>query len=297
MSSVVLELQRDALDRAVPLSDLLRKALVVAKKLGISEFETWIAQELNGYQKLEDVPDYRKLNGLVKAWNPYRGWVPVIFQDPVVAEAVSERHTGQSVAAMEELLVGKGSIIGIPFPHDTALKLAAACGHPPTEIILEVHRPGIRGILDSIRTIVLNWALKLEQDGILGEGLAFTKEERDTASRVSHNVNNFFGPVGQSQIQQGAGSGSQVIVAGDVDPTALRRFLALLGRQLPKLNLDAARTSEVEADVRTIESQVQSPKPKATVVRACLASIKSVLEGAAGNVAGQLLIELAKVLL
>jgi hypothetical protein len=42
MPGLILELQADALDRHVRISDLLRKALVISKKLGISKIEHWI---------------------------------------------------------------------------------------------------------------------------------------------------------------------------------------------------------------------------------------------------------------
>ena len=48
MASLVQELQKEALDPNVKVSDLLRKALVVSKKLGIAEIEAWINKELNG---------------------------------------------------------------------------------------------------------------------------------------------------------------------------------------------------------------------------------------------------------
>jgi hypothetical protein len=47
MSSVIVELQREALDRNVHVSDLLRKALVVARNLALTEFQSWIELELN----------------------------------------------------------------------------------------------------------------------------------------------------------------------------------------------------------------------------------------------------------
>ena len=49
MAGLVSELQKDALDSNVKLSDLLRKALVVATKLKMPDFKTWIQKELNGY--------------------------------------------------------------------------------------------------------------------------------------------------------------------------------------------------------------------------------------------------------
>jgi hypothetical protein len=73
MGSVVRELQQDALNRDVEISDLLRKALVVARKLGLDDFQAWINNELNGYAKGEEVPEYRQISGQARAWNPYRG--------------------------------------------------------------------------------------------------------------------------------------------------------------------------------------------------------------------------------
>jgi len=60
----------------------------------------------------------------------------------------------------------------------------------------------IVGIIETVKTIILNWALKLEEDGILGQGMTFSSKEQEkaTSSPASH-VTNFYGPVGQSQIQ------------------------------------------------------------------------------------------------
>jgi hypothetical protein len=52
MASLVLELQREALNSTIPVTDLLRKALVVATELSIKEFQAWIEYELNGYANL-----------------------------------------------------------------------------------------------------------------------------------------------------------------------------------------------------------------------------------------------------
>jgi AbiTii len=103
MSSIVVELQREALDGHVRVSDLLRKALVVAKKLGIQEFQTWADHELNGYSQEEKIPDYRYLQGQIRGWNPYRGWVPVIIEDIRREQALSRRGCNQAIAELESL--------------------------------------------------------------------------------------------------------------------------------------------------------------------------------------------------
>jgi hypothetical protein len=49
---LILELRTDAMESKVAVSDLLRKALVLAEKLEITESQNWIGLELGGY----DVP-------------------------------------------------------------------------------------------------------------------------------------------------------------------------------------------------------------------------------------------------
>lgn len=80
MDSLVLELQRDALDRTIHITDLLRKALLVSRKLKIKDLEEWLNGELNGYDNTL-IPDYRNVSGELKVFNPYNGWNPVMLND------------------------------------------------------------------------------------------------------------------------------------------------------------------------------------------------------------------------
>lgn len=47
MVPAVVELQREMLNGTIRVSDLLRKALVVARKLSLAEFQGWIQLEVN----------------------------------------------------------------------------------------------------------------------------------------------------------------------------------------------------------------------------------------------------------
>ena len=62
MLALVIELVNAAIDTSVSPSDLLRRALVVARRLGVPELVEWISGELNGYYSGE-VPDYRRVQG------------------------------------------------------------------------------------------------------------------------------------------------------------------------------------------------------------------------------------------
>jgi len=210
MSFLVLELQAAAMDPDMKVTGILRKALVVATKLGLSEFKAWCESELQGYNA-SGIPEYRRLQGQIKAYNPFlRGWVPVSFSNPEIAERLSVREIGQSIGELEQT-VGHSTneeTIEVPFPHALLIRIFGDTeefrhGMIPTLVLEKTH---LFGILETVRNIVLKWSLKLGQDGIMGEGMTFTGEEVHKASTATYNIRNFTGILGNvdsSQVQIG----------------------------------------------------------------------------------------------
>lgn len=297
MTSIVIELQRDALDRNVPISDLLRKALVVAKKLHISEFESWVNNELNGYERGEDISDYRQIRGKIKAWNPYHGWQPVDFEESEKEKALSRRACGQSIAEIESLVEGKSdkSLLQMPFPSPIEQQICRAIGFD-TQITLILPSTAMVRIVDAVRTIILNWSLKLEEDGILGEEFSFTTHEKESAHKTSYNINMFYGPVQRPQIQQQAHQPVQVSSAQQFDTDAVKEFIMTLHKKIVALEISPEQGGEIESELKTVEAQINSPKPKHGIIKETLLSIKRILEGAGGGVAAQLLLQLGSLL-
>ncbi len=297
MASIVLELQQDALDRTVRVSDLLRKALVVARKLGLTEIQGWLEHELNGYAASEHCPQYREVTGRVMGWNPYRGWIPVGFNDAEDQKRLSSRKCGQSIAELESLVADSGRDSGyhMPFPVDQTLRLSSGL-ELRTQLSLFTQRPALVGIIDSVRNTVLDWALKLEEGGVLGEGLTFSPTEKAAAATATHNVTNFYGAVSGVQVQQ-AGSNAIQLSTTLPDPEALGAFLEQIRAETPKLGLSTELQAELVAEADTLEIQARSPRPKPTIIKESLRSVRTILEGAAGGAAGQaLLVGLTKLL-
>jgi len=97
-----------------------------------------------------------------------------------------------------------------------------------------------------------------------------------------------------SQIQQ-AGHGSQQ--AGSflgADLEALRHLIEDLRGSLNQLNLPEQSRDEAQAEIATVRAQLASPKPKPAIIGESLRSIRTILEGAAGNILASAL--LARVL-
>lgn len=210
MKSLVLELQREAMNSNSRMSDVLRKAMVVATKLKVQDLRAWVEAELKGYTKDKEIPSYRKVNGTLKAWNPYNGWIPVIVRHSELSERLSKRSIAQPISELESLIQQKdeGAVLQVPLPHEWLMKFFAdskefRLGMVPTLI---VDKSQIEGILDAVRNEILNWSLALESQGILGDGMSFSTEEVDKAKSTVYNIQSFqgiLGNVASSTVQVG----------------------------------------------------------------------------------------------
>ncbi len=54
-------LRRDARDRTVPLADILRSCLDLARQTQSVQLREWVTAELKGYWPFDAVPDYRRI--------------------------------------------------------------------------------------------------------------------------------------------------------------------------------------------------------------------------------------------
>ena len=59
MTTILEDIQNDAVDASKDLSTLLRKCKLLAARLGSQQLEDWLLWESNGYPGDVPVPDYR----------------------------------------------------------------------------------------------------------------------------------------------------------------------------------------------------------------------------------------------
>ena len=297
MSSLVLELQRDALDKSINVSDLLRKAMVVSKKLGINEIEEWISRELEGYPNDEsEIPPYREITGQVMAYNPYHGWRPLHFANPELGDHLSKRKISQAVGQIDAIVNSdKSGELHVPFDNYSKNRLMNSM-NIPLDVTFLVYDSDLHKILEGVRNEILNWALDLENRGIVGDGMRFSKEEKQTASQITYQITNNIGNMQNSQLQQGSSNSTQSL---NVTQTSvdLADFIKELKKSIPDLNLGLEDLDELKAEVSTIEHQRSSPKPKNLIISESLKSIRNILEGVTGSIiATELLKQLASII-
>ncbi|MBI0576761.1 hypothetical protein IEC97_05275 [Neobacillus cucumis] len=283
MNSIVIELQREAMDSSSNVSDLLRKSLVVARKLKIKEFEEWTKQELNGYKgNRDEIPQYREFIGKVQWFNPYRGWCPVIIQDVEIANIITKSKSGQPISELESLINSDHENLVILLPQGQQ-NLLSDYFNETTEFQLAIAKPQVKRVPDTVRNIILEWSLKLEEDGIMGEGLSFSDKEKQEASKQNYTVNNFYGNANGVQIQQNSPNSTQTMTNG-MDISQVSDFIKQLTENLHQAGLPEEQQAVVKSEVETISAELVSAQPQPTVIQKSLQSIRTMIEGAGVNV-------------
>jgi len=298
VSSIILEIQREALDPDVAVPALLRKAFVAATKLAVPAFADWLGKELNGYTDGSDLPKYREAHGRHMMQVPYlRNWIPIQFEDPRMVNLTSTRPIMQSAAELESLLrmQSPGHALILPVPVSLQKQLCDLTGSQG-RIAFFVDPSQLDGVLNGIRNAVLSWALRLEQDGIVGEDLGFSTQEKTMAANNHYTVNNFYGDLTNSQVQQNSVDSWQEMTVSSPLSSEILSLVRELSAANDDLGLEISAIAELRAEVETLAAQARSPKPKNSILISSLESIRQILVATAGGVSAHLLIKVGELI-
>jgi hypothetical protein len=256
-----------ATDDKQPITTLLRKCIVLAQQLKNHRLRIWANEELNGYNSIDNLPEYRTISAAATGLFVDPGWAR--FQQGIPSAALEKEHRNfaevvyvtQPVGTLEDTLKS-GSCSSLSFPWSANL-----VAHYQDKLLSDwqlfsahqtVAKSVIAGILDTVRTRVLNMALEIQSDvGEKDEDLKeITPEESKKVDQTI--VNNIFGgnvylSTGQSTmtattVQQQ----QQNIVAGDWEHLAkLLRSAGMSEAELTELSTaDRADGKTMGAKVR-----------------------------------------------
>ena len=139
--------------------------------------------------------------GNLKVRNPYHGWIPVIVPSQI-HEFISKQPVDQPISKIETLVETwkdkNSSLMTMPPALEELLRKYHDI--PPFEMQIHIDRSQATGVLEAVRDVVLKWSLKLEEDGILGEEMTFSQEEKQIATNKDYS--RFIQIIiGQSQVQ------------------------------------------------------------------------------------------------
>lgn len=279
MVGLIEEIQRDALDSKVPIEALLRRVKLAAAKLKLDTLEGWVESELNGYPN--NFPDYRKIRGQPAAWNPYNGWIPIHSSDAALMDVVSEARIGQSIASLRDLLESSQSsgTLHFPLPAAAVAALNKIMDFQTPRIVVQLSRGHVVGILDHVRNMVLDWAIEMERQDIVGDGMSFSVHEQEEARHVMANFT--VGSIGSFVGNMGSGNTSGDINASSISAPQVLEVTNKIKAAIPELERAGVDARTLTQTIEAIEAEVANPNPSR--LRGLLTDARNVLVGAAGN--------------
>ncbi|TQF13449.1 hypothetical protein FJV41_23965 [Myxococcus llanfairpwllgwyngyllgogerychwyrndrobwllllantysiliogogogochensis] len=190
--SAILELQDMTRASNTSVAELLRHAKVIASNLKLDEFEAWIDREKNGYPTAQNLPDYRNVPSQLRVVNLVHGSVPVDLgvNNPVAAHfaAAPFPHAISTICQMAASFTS-GAVDADLTPEELEFLVELDPEIQRRRPFKRMSAASISAIPEAVRDKLLDWTVVLVKNGVLGEGMVFTQQDRQIASSMT--INNF----------------------------------------------------------------------------------------------------------
>lgn len=189
MAGLVEEIQALALDDTVKVQDLLRRVKLAATKLQLQDTATWVDRKIKGYQGVaeQDMPVYRVCYGRLMQQHTFHGR-RTAHGDPKAIAALSMVFLREPMSSLEALAAGDGNDLMMHLEPEIEAQIHAWNDNSSWSYYVQFGKSTVVGIIARVRDLVLEWAMELEQQGILGEGISFSVAEKQKAQEVAPNI-------------------------------------------------------------------------------------------------------------
>lgn len=274
------EIIEAATSDAVPVASLLRMLKVIASRTKVDLLDDWVDNELSGYHNDATLPDYRGPFPVevVSTWSgPFRSMqsnvpLPALWAPEGLREAGAFNLRFLQPVSELETLVARESMLGMPWGADLIANLNRVIQSGEVHAIVPMHllvtahqqiTPAqVEGVLDNVRTRVLNFALKAEQL-IPGAGeLGVVPADHDEFNHIV--VTNIYGSGNAVTVALGSNQLVTMVTPGDRE--SLRRAVEAAGLSAEDIaELEAAVSSDEANGERGPGSKVTSFLGKATL--------------------------------
>ena len=201
MNSLVIEFQKQITDNSVEVSDLIRSCLIIATKLKNKDIKEWLNKELYGYEIDDEIPQYRLVPMSVKFFNPHYGWCPYIINNSKFNKVLSEMPLRQKISELYEMSKSNNSLL-FDTPFSDKKKLLKEIPFE-SDINYACNPIYIKGIIDTIKSKMLEWILSLEENDIVDTNYIFNKDQILKSKEISSTIiNNFYGDKNKIDLKQ-----------------------------------------------------------------------------------------------
>ncbi|WP_290725540.1 hypothetical protein [Fibrobacter sp. UBA2449] len=295
MAKMVLDLQQACLDDKISCNFLLLKAYAIAQKLSITDMADFCNREINGYAGVDNslIPSYRHIPVNTEAYkDTSKRWEPVAFP---AGHPRSMRFVFESIAEIEKLDESKENLLESRLNYDDQLAIYEIIDMPKPLHVRQIFMAGqVTSILHLVRKLVLDWALKLEKEGILGEDLTFSIEEQDRVKNIPSIQIIINGNVSNSNIAGNMMNSSATINNG-LDFAKVTELTNQISQNIKALHLPEVQENGLSSDISEIKNMIAQKDESG--IRKVLQKIDGICQNIAGNVvAAGIIAQIASIL-
>lgn len=297
MSSLVLDLQNEILNTNCNVIDVLRKAHLIAYKLNLKEFDEWVTNELNGYKSNRKVPQYRKVRGVLKGLNVVHGWQPVIIENSKIENMLCERTLLNPISYLVSLVSNNTNDVSITFSGDAQEMFNEWVGTGfPTHFKLQIAHSAVESIIEIVKNNILEWTLKLEREGIVGEDMLFNEKEKESAQNIQQTIHYYLGETNvingnTDKMQFVTGNNNVITFSYDNAKSLIKEIKETLNKESIPDN-EKLTALEILSD---IDDKIKTQR-KPEIIKSCLTGFVDFLKNVSANATASFLIEKIKYL-
>ena len=180
--SLLDEIRSDLVNESANLANTLRKAKILASSIRLPEFREWVDSELSGYSDMEKVPNYRCLrpNNLGNFFGPGHSSLrnvplPTYNLPDSIKDFAENQVFYEGVGQLEAMAAQASESYQLTWPPEIVIVARDAIQMSGGMVLTEAYQPispqSISGILDQVKTKLLDFVLGLQESNITSEDL------------------------------------------------------------------------------------------------------------------------------
>ncbi len=163
----------------------------------------------------------------------------------------------------------------------------------PTNFTYHVSRASVADVIEKVKNTLLEWTLKLEKEGIIGENMSFNEKEKEQAKSIPQTINNYYG---NTNVVNGSAEHSQIISGNNnkitVSYEEFKKELDKIEESIHKDDKLSEENAETALELLSeIRDKIDSNK-KPDIVKSALVGLKDFLITAGGGLTANLLADL-----
>ena len=223
--NLLTQIQSDLIDQSANLPNTLRKAQVLARKLQSQELREWVNFELNGYPNY-DVPEYRRFG--LPLFGTFHGpmrsrmtgvAIPTAGLPEPAKEVAETLVVTEGVSAIEAMLLPDVTTSYKTLPMELTLLLRQSVKMTGGMELFEVYHQAphylFTGVLDSVKSRLLDLVLDLQQNDVTPEALSTGGSKQEMVRNSI--INNIYGNNNNVATGQNVSQMVSIVQKGDIE--------------------------------------------------------------------------------